>query len=90
MNWVQMFCKHIYLKSVSCKSERVGNHNYVYDYEHYECEKCKHIYIVKALDRIEKNYYAKFTNESGCSKCVFEEDDVNTEPCKSCVRDIRG
>ena len=22
-----------------------------------------------------------------CRKCVFEEDNVNTEPCKSCIAD---
>ena len=22
-----------------------------------------------------------------CRKCVFEEDNVNTEPCKSCISD---
>ena len=22
-----------------------------------------------------------------CRKCVFEEDNVNTEPCKSCITD---
>lgn len=22
-----------------------------------------------------------------CSKCVFEEDNANTEPCKSCIAD---
>lgn len=58
---MRIFCNHIYLKSVSCNSERVGNHNYVYEYEYYECKKR---YTVKILDRIEKNFYAGFTSEN--------------------------
>ncbi len=60
----KIFCNHVYLRSVSCHSERVGDHNYVYNYEHYECEKCKKRYIVKILSEIEKNYYTKFTKEN--------------------------
>ena len=82
----KLFCNHIYLKSVSCKSERVGNHNYAYDYEYYKCEKCKHTYTIKELRQIDKNYYREY-GIYGCSKCVFEEDNANTEPCKSCIAD---
>lgn len=39
MKWIKrIFCRHTYLQSVSCNSERVGNDNYVYDYEHYELD----------------------------------------------------
>ena len=51
------FCNHTYIQSVSCKSERVGNHNYVYDYEHYKCEKCNHSFSFKILRSIERDYY---------------------------------
>ena len=60
MNFIKrLFCNHRYIQSVSCESERVDNHNYVYDYEHYKCENCGYYITFKILDRIEKNYYLK-------------------------------
>ena len=37
------FCNHTYIQSVSCNSERVGDDNYVYSYEYYECKKCNRV-----------------------------------------------
>ena len=55
----RLFCRHTYVQSVSCNSERVGNHNYVYDYEYYECEKCNHEFKFKILRSIDKNFYLR-------------------------------
>lgn len=55
----QLFCEHCFLKTISKRSERVGLHNYVYDYDFYKCEKCGYSCTVKTLDRIEKNFYQK-------------------------------
>ena len=64
MNWIKrLLCNHRYIQSLSCKSERVGNHNYVYNYELYKCEECGHRITFKILDRVEKNYYLRDSQE---------------------------
>lgn len=85
MNLKSIFCNHIYNKSVSVKSEKHGNHNHVYDIESYKCEKCNDTYTVKVLRNIERNYYIERNKECECDKCLYEEDNPNIEPCKSCI-----
>ena len=64
MNWIKrLLCNHRYIQSLSCKSERVGNHNYVYNYEYYKCEECGHHITFKILDSVEKNYYLRDSQE---------------------------
>ena len=55
----RLFCRHEYMQSGSCRSERVGNHNYVYDYEHYKCLKCNHEFTFKILRSREVNFYLR-------------------------------
>ena len=55
----RLFCTHTYTKSVSCDSERVGCHNYIYDYEHYKCEKCGDEFKFKIFRNIDKYFYLR-------------------------------
>lgn len=58
MKWLErLFCNHMFIKSVMTKSERNVDHNYIYDYECFKCEKCGYHYTVKTLNRIERGYY---------------------------------
>lgn len=38
-------------------SERKGFDNYIYDCDHFKCEKCGYHYSTKTLNRIDKGYY---------------------------------
>lgn len=53
----KLFCRHVFEKSVSIKSERKGDHNYVYDYDYLKCEKCGYSYQIKMLNRIERGFH---------------------------------
>lgn len=53
----QLFCNHLYLRKVSIMSERKGFDNYIYDCDHFKCEKCGYHYSTKTLNRIDKGYY---------------------------------
>lgn len=81
----QLFCNHEYTKKVSLKSEENGNHTYVYNYEHYICDKCNHQYSVKSLNRFIKNFNNLNEANFKCNSCIYEEDNPNIEPCKSCL-----
>ena len=88
MNIKSLFCNHLYNKSVCAKSQKHGNHNHVYDIEVYKCEKCNHCYTVKVLRKIERNYYVNHNRKSECDNCLYEEDNPNIEPCKTCIKKI--
>ncbi len=53
----QLFCSHTFIKTVSIQSERKGDNNYIYDYEHFRCERCGYSYVTKMLNRIERGFY---------------------------------